>query len=207
MRRISALAIGLLSLLGLAVFHGFNSSKKGQNVIVNPSVPSDSGGGLAKSNEAPNKGAGDGSAASGKRDYTKLRGAELRDAINESMAEVAAKTTPELRREVIDSMMKGREPGYRALFASWELDPATSQQVLEIVFARELQKREALHDHDREGLAGGRKFVNAVEAETKWAEAQLVLLLGQDRLLQLSRLEGRMESEALTSARRTSGVR
>ncbi len=138
----------------------------------------------------------------GTEEVTQLRGAELREAINASMAKVARAATPEIRREVVKTKMRTREPAYRSLFSSWKLGLEACDQVLEILHARENQKNEALHQHDLRGMEGGRDYVKAVAAETAWAESQLVVLLGPDRVAELSRLEAELDSRAFTHARR-----
>ncbi len=111
------------------------------------------------------------------------------------VAKSAEKITPEMQQKMVEGYMKAHEPHYRDLFDSWNLDPGTQQQVLDIIRERETQRNSGIVRSMKSGdMTAGRK---ERENTMNTAEGQLLFLLGQDHLDQISTVDKQMQDEAL----------
>jgi hypothetical protein len=111
------------------------------------------------------------------------------------MAKSAEKITPEMQQKMTDGFMSSREPYYLDLFYSWNLDPGTRKQVLEIIREREVRGNAGVVESMKSGnMVEGKKQRDRLVNE---AEGQLFFLLGQDRLEQIALVDKQMQDEAL----------
>jgi len=120
----------------------------------------------------------------------------------ERSARTAEYFTPEVQQKMVDNKMRAREPHYRSLFNSWAIAKETIDRALDIIKDRESE----LMAHQWEFVQNGRNRSRVdYEKETlitgSIAEVQLVDLLGQDRFVELSRLESQIKSEAISRVR------
>ncbi len=125
---------------------------------------------------------------------------ERNQKLEESMARMAKRMTPERQGQLIDQLMKDRAPRYGALFESWNLESSRADETLKIVREREAQKYEALRMLNETGYAGGAAFNESLDFEKEFSSAQLSLLLGEERSKEFARLESQMEREMQATA-------
>jgi hypothetical protein len=121
--------------------------------------------------------------------------------VRKKLAETQSRISPEMRQRMVDSIMRMREPRYRQLFDSWNLDPASADDVLRI-----LRDRETSHSELRAKIFGDPSSdIAALSGQTKAmsadAEARLLPVLGQDRLMELAQEEERMKAESIARAK------
>lgn len=124
------------------------------------------------------------------------RAQKARDESDAVTAKVADVMTPELRKLLIESRMRKREPKYRALFTSWQLDESACGEVLKIIRERDTQLREVLQKRNRDGAVGAEEFLTNRAVEKQLSETLLTSLLGEKRFRELSLLESQMDSES-----------
>ena len=103
--------------------------------------------------------------------------------------------TPERQKQLLDSFMADREPKYRALFDSWQLDSTSASLALMIIRDRETQVREALHEINLTGMSGLKAFGEASRTAEEYAKIQLNALLGEEHFGELSKKDAQMNAE------------
>ncbi|MEZ0274806.1 MAG: hypothetical protein ACAH88_07860 [Roseimicrobium sp.] len=121
---------------------------------------------------------------------------ELEKEIKELQAELAVTFTPSKQEELVDSVMKEREPKMRALFDSWDLDKATGEKVLQAIRQREARHAAAQFTVSDEYTAThGTTQDQFFNRNKQWADVELTTLLGVGRAEQLARLEAQITAE------------
>jgi predicted transcriptional regulator len=122
---------------------------------------------------------------------------EVQREIKALQAELAIIFTPLKQKELVDSIMKDREPKIRALFDSWDLDTATGEKVLQAI-----RQREELHvaaqftPSDEYEATQGTTQAQFFKHNKQWTEVELGVLLGEERVEQLARLEAQLLAES-----------
>lgn len=124
----------------------------------------------------------------------RARALKASERINELMARVSKKRTPEIQKFLVDCLMKSRDADYQSFFDSWNVDKETRALVLDCVREREMGYKEALKKFGAEGTSWRSNFSADMETEKKIAEFQLERLLGLKNYKAFTELESGMTS-------------
>ena len=127
-------------------------------------------------------------------DEAQLNLEEKRKTLQAAMAKFSEKITPEMQRQGTDIVISAREPRYRALFESWNLDPATSDQALAILREREVQLTEQRIQFFK-GTVDLTEISKGLKSESLAADRQLADLLGPDHFAEFSHEDAKMAAE------------
>lgn len=125
----------------------------------------------------------------------KERSAELRA----RMAKTAVKISPEMRRQSRDRIILRREPKYRELFETWDLDATTVDKVLAVIRERETRIHEALYTSMESGAPTD--YVDTKRMEQRRAAGQIIDLVGDDHYAELAQMESGIAAEELAKGR------
>lgn len=126
----------------------------------------------------------------------------IRKQHDERLARLAEITTPEVQQKMIDGQMRFREPAYRDLFESWDLDASTAEQALKIIREREVQLMETRLKFFRKGSNGAQESQQGQTIDIALAEAKLMELLGEKNLQELAKRESEMDTARKADALR-----
>jgi hypothetical protein len=96
----------------------------------------------------------------------------------------------EEERSITQSVMDRRKPAYIRLMTSWSLNSTTMNEVLDILWKREMAIWEARHRRNLGGIEALRKPIGV--AETVAAHKQLTELLGVEHANEIKGIEGLM---------------
>jgi len=113
-----------------------------------------------------------------------------------------AKRTPEMDRRTIERVNQAREPEYRALFESWDLDESTANSALEIIHDREFKMMENSSAFFRLGRSYMPEYKAREMADEAVAESLLTSLLGSERFEELSQ----MEQDRMSKVKKSLGI-
>jgi len=126
----------------------------------------------------------------------------IRKQHDERLARLAEITTPEVQQKMIDGQMRFREPAYRDLFESWDLDASTAEQALRIIREREVQLMETRLKFFRKGSNGAQESQQGQTIDIALAEAKLMELLGEKNFQELAKRESEMDTARKADALR-----
>ncbi len=127
----------------------------------------------------------------------------------ETAKKLANLSTPEYRERAADGIMRGRDQGYRNLFASWNIDSKTVNEALAIIRERQLRLIEdrTAYYHNSGPEKARKEFEFNKEMENSLAQMQLINLLGKSRASELFAAEKRMREAELAEAAARAGIK
>ena len=120
--------------------------------------------------------------------------------LKENIAELAMDLTPSVQSKLVDATLKAREPRYRSLLDSWNIDPSTTNQVFQVIRERDAELQALRADFFRNGASSLSDYQGKLRDASDKAKKTLVGVLGQNRTAALGKLEAQM-APALASSR------
>jgi len=120
---------------------------------------------------------------------------DLETRTENATAKSAELVSPEEEKKLVDRLLNRREPKYRILFNSWRLDASISEGILRIIRDRELQQGLLMYDTLHAKPEARNSLMNERRVAKELANFNLVSILGERRMRELTAAENEVRSE------------
>ena len=126
---------------------------------------------------------------SAKSAKTRMTPEEMKKKEAELLSKMAKLTEPEEARKKLQSTMARREPGYRALFDAWQLDPQTSQKIMQMIWDRDWEQELWILRPEASNVETSRASSEEKRGKKYLWDSHLADLIGDERFRRLRKVE------------------